>query len=236
LENYAYARQGAARAYPIIAKQAIDRVFAGTLEIATIHQAEKVWRTYQEIAKKHFNQLKTNPGHNPLNSSGGVLVALAKGQIGNLAKHIKTLIKEEKTGEAHALISSIRGVGPKIASLYLRDIAHLSELDENQIKDQFYLQPMDTWLDQTLSIIAGNEVHDKLENKQRTIVELCHRAGCSPIAFNQGAWVLGSRIAGDFSTFRKLALGKEDAHSIIEDRIIKTRKYLQELEKVVGFF
>jgi hypothetical protein len=35
------------------------------------------------------------------------------------------------------------------------------------------------------------------------VVHLCFQAKVSPVAFNQGAWVLGSREAEDFGTLRK---------------------------------
>jgi thermostable 8-oxoguanine DNA glycosylase len=127
---------------------------------------------------------------------------------------------------AHLFVDSINGVGTKIASFYLRDIAYLSGIDETQIVDEHYLQPMDTWLEQSLRIIMRNSIPKKLQDRQRAIVDLCHQAGCSPIAFNQGAWVLGSQIAKNFNTFRKIASG-DSVNQYLEDYIAEKRIYLQ---------
>jgi len=235
IKNYVYERQGAAPAYPIIAGMSIEKVFQGQMRLVTVTHAKEVWKICKEIARNDFNNLKLNDSHNPMNSDRGVLSAMASRQISNISLHVKSLIERDKTIEAYNLIESIRGVGPKISSFYMRDIAYLGNLIESRIKDQFYLQPIDTWIEQTLSIIFGNKVPTKLREKQETIVELCSEANCSPIAFNQGAWVLGSQIAGDFNTFRKIVKG-DNARAIIENHVAETKAYVTEVEKVANKF
>lgn len=165
-----------------------------------------------------------------MNANRGVLSLMASQQISNISNYVKTSIEQGKTHEAHSFVSSIRGIGTKIASFYLRDIAFLSGLHEKEIKEQFYLQPIDTWLEQTISIIFGGIAPKKLEDRQRLIVELCSQAGCSPIAFNQGAWVIASQIAGDFNKFRKIAEG-QDIRSIIKRHMLEWKAYIIEVEK-----
>jgi len=72
-------------------------------------------------------------------------VVMAQRKIINLASHVKGLIKSNQTEQAYRLLIGIRGIGAKIASLYLRDIAYNGELVESRVKDQRYLQPVDTW-------------------------------------------------------------------------------------------
>ncbi|MCP8308780.1 MAG: hypothetical protein H3Z53_10215 [archaeon] len=230
LKNYAYERQGAASAYPDIAVRTIEKIFGGKLQSVTIADSKEAWKIYQEIAGKEFNNIKVNPSHNPMNTDRGVLSLLASQQISNISNHVKTLIEQGKTREAHSFVSSIRGIGTKIASFYMRDIAFLGNLNENEIKNQFYLQPIDTWLEQTISIIFGDAATKRLDDKQRLIVELCGQANCSPIAFNQGAWIIASQIAGNFDTFRKIAEG-QDTRSIVNDHILEWKTYIFEVEK-----
>jgi len=232
LENYAYERQGSAQAYPAIAKQTIEDIFHRKLETVNFGQSTEAWRIYSEIATRDFNEIRTNASHNPMNSDQGVLTAMANEGIQNIANHVKTLIEDGKTKTAHTFIDDIRGIGTKIASFYLRDVAYLGGLDENQIKDQFYLQPLDTWLDQTFSIIMEREKPVGLEEKQKAFVELCRQAGCSPIAFNQGAWIVGSQIAGEYSGFKKLALG-EESKEILKRYVEEQRAYISEIEKLI---
>jgi len=73
---------------------------------------------------------------------------------------------------------------------------------------------------------------DIIEEKQRKIVELCKETDVSQIAFNQGAWVIGSQIAGNFNFFRQILKGR-NAQSIIEKRIKEREEYLSEMRRLL---
>lgn len=229
LENYAYERQGAAPAYPKIAMRAFRRRFGQKISSVTSEDATIIWSSYKEIARNEYNSLSVNPTHNPMSSDNGLLKVMVSNNIANLATHARNLIQHRQTEEAHKLIADIRGIGTKIASLYLRDIAYLGELSEEEIEDQRYLQPVDTWIEQTLSIVIGAAKPSSLKEKQEMIVRLCHSAEVSPIAFSQGAWMLGSRVAGDYLTFEQLAKG-QNAEAIIQKHIEERRRYVSEAE------
>lgn len=232
--KYAYERQGAARAYPVIARMCLERLHKKNGAV-TLDLSMKAWLIYKEIAEKEFNRLSVNASHNPMNSDKGIITAMATHKITNLALHIRELIKKGDTTKAHDFIRSIKGVGVKIAPFYLRDIAHLGNLREDAIKDPHYLQPIDTWLDQALAIIFQDKVPRKLVDKQKAIVELCKAAGCSAIAFNQGAWVLGSQMARSFKSFRQIAEG-DNAKAIIEEHLSNMKQYMDEVQKLVQHF
>jgi hypothetical protein len=229
-ENYAYQRQGAAPAYPEIAIKALQNKFMRSVKSITIADAKEVWKSYQEIAKNEYNNLGVNRTHNPVCFDNGLLTVMAKKNITNLASHVKSLIQSNQTKEAHELVDDIRGIGTKIASLYLRDIAYLGRIPENTIKDSCYLQPVDTWIEQTLSIIFGQSKPTVLRKKQEIIVKLCETANVSPIAFSQGAWVLGSQVAGDYSTFEQLTRG-QNAKAIIKEHIEERKRYVSDAER-----
>lgn len=233
IEHYAYQRQGApTKTYAEIGKMAINQVLNENMVSITKNNVEEVWEKCQEVARREFNGIDLNARNNPLNSNGGVLELLATGTIANnnLALHVRYLFENGKTKDAHQLMDGIRGVAVKIASLYLRDIAYLARIPEDRMKDPHYLQPIDTWLNQALTILFGCNVPKRLEEKQKIIVNLCTKADVSPVAFNQGAWVLGSQIAGDFRTFKRIAEGKE-VKSIIEEYIKEEKNYVNEVER-----
>ena len=231
VQNYAYERQGSAAAYPVIAEKSIEKVLSNRIGLIDLNDAKRVWKIYKEIAKNEFNNLKINATHNPLNSDNGILTTMVNEQIKNLAVYVRDMIQNGNTRKVHKLLVNVRGIGTKITSFYMRDIVYLGGLDELKIKDAHYLQPIDTWLEQTLSIIL-EDVPKKLEEKQRTIVELCKEADVSQIAFNQGAWVLGSQIAGNFSSFREILKGR-NAKSIIQKRIKEREEYLSEMRRLL---
>jgi hypothetical protein len=232
LETYAYEHQGSAKAYPIIATQTIEKIFNGKVETVSSTHCSEAWQTYQYIAKNDFNELRVNPTHNPMNNYDGVLSIMAQQKVSNLAEYTKNLLEKDGAKKAHEFIDEIKGIGPKIASFYLRDIVCLSGLDENKIQDSFYLQPFDTWLEQAFSLITKNG-ETSLESKQRTLVELCKVANCSPVAFNQGSWIVGSQIAGDFQSFRRIAFD-ENSKELIEEYIQEQETLLKEIKKASG--
>lgn len=217
-ENYGYQRQGAAPAYSEIAGKVLKNRLDRRLRFVTITDAQEVWKDYVEIARNEYNNLGVNKTHNPMCSDNGLLTVMAKKNITNLASYVRSLIQNNQTKEAHELVDDIRGVGTKIASLYLRDIAYLGSITEDRIKDQYCLQPVDTWIEQTLSIVFGDRKPNVLRKKQEMIVNLCEVSNVSPIAFSQGAWMLGSQVAGDYSIFQQLAKG-QNAKAIIKEHI-----------------
>lgn len=232
VRNYAYERQGAAAAYPKIAEAAIENRFKDHITSITRIDAKEVWNKCEDIAKTKFNGLKLNANHNPMRFVDGVLTIMADQNISNLAVYVKDLIKKKQTQKAHELIDSIRGIGTKIASFYLRDIAFLAKIPEDEIADQYWLQPVDTWISQTIAIVFGNDIPKSLIGKQQRIIELWKTARTSPIAFNQGAWILGSEITGDFQTFQQLAKG-ENAKSIIMKYIEDKEQYISEVRSML---
>jgi hypothetical protein len=240
LGTYAYERQGRPKAYPAIAKLTLKAVFKERLETLQLTQtsATLAWERYEQIAAEKFRleRNKLNWRRNPMSSDGGVLTKMANAEnkgVLNIANYVKALIVAKKTSDAHSFIDSIRGVGPKIASFYLRDVAFLGGIDESQIEEPFYLQPLDTWLNQALSIIKKETVNTATNKERRKaqqmIVDLCKQADCSPIAFNQGAWFAGSQIAGEYDKFKSLADGE---FTVLDDYLSNQRKCISEIEKV----
>lgn len=262
LENYAYERQGSAAAYPKIALKCVSNIYQNgyNWRVPTKDDAKKIWENYKDIAKKEFNliekdkktgneKVKVNELRNPMYKEEGVIDKLASNNISNIAIYIRDLISNGNTDKAYDFIKSICGIGEKISSFYLRDIVYLTSLDEKNISDLHLLQPIDTWIEQTLKIIfASNEelsielseydikTNTKYRKKyQKLIVDLSKKSGISSISFNQGAWVLGSQIAGEFETFKK-ALTNYDfaAQKIIEHHIKEKEEYLREVKNVLG--
>lgn len=228
LEHYAYERQGAAAAYPKIAKGVMNQVLNNNSfdELDAI----KIWEKYKLIVEDNYPKLGINEKRNPINSDEGIIVAMSRNKIKNIAKYVRDLLINKKTIEVYEFINNIRGIGPKIASFYLRDIAYLANLDESQLEDLYLLQPTDTWIRQVHNIFFDNkEAKDTII--QQDIVKLCKDKGISAITFNQGAWVFGSRIAGDYNSLKNSIEDIEKAKKKIEEEFLKSEKWLDSLKK-----
>lgn len=242
LKNYAYERQGAAAAYSKIALKCVSNRYQNghNWRVPTKDDAKDLWEDYKNIAKSDYNLLdnktgkvKVNETHNPLNADRGVVDKLASNNTSNIAVHIRDLIGYGDTTEAYNFIKEICGIGEKIASFYLRDIVYLAGLDEKNISDLHLLQPIDTWLEQTLKILFNSDVPKNLQEKQKLIVDLCKESEVSSISFNQGAWVLGSQIAGEFETFKRALTVYDFAQKIIGNHIEEKEGYLREVKNVL---
>jgi len=247
LKNYAYERQGSPKAYSEIAVECVSR-YKGEKEweVPTEKDAEILWNHYKDIAKEEFNlikknkktgkeEVKVNKSRNPMNNEkkDGIIDKLASDNIPNIAIHIRDYISKDDTQRAYNFMKSIRGIGEKISSFYLRDIAYLAGLDEKNISDLYLLQPIDTWIEQTLKILFNSDAPQGLKDKQELIVDLCKESGVSSISFNQGAWVLGSQIAGEFKKFNRILNDYAFAQKVIENHIKDKKEYLREVKNVL---
>jgi hypothetical protein len=90
------------------------------------------------------------------------------------------------------LQDSIYQVGPKVASLYLRDTVAALTLDKFITTDSWiWLQPVDVWVRKVArktGIVTDGASDIEI---QQAIVRLCTERSISPILFNQGVWYLG---------------------------------------------
>lgn len=90
-------------------------------------------------------------------------------------------------------LTDIHNIGPKKATLYLRDVVTHWNLEEHLDGKQYrYVFPIDTWVFRAADEI-GIVSTDSLSwvTNSTEIVEACGE-DVSPIAFNQGAWYLGA--------------------------------------------
>jgi hypothetical protein len=97
----------------------------------------------------------------------------------------------------YASLLSIRQVGEKVASFYLRDLVSVYGLSEF-IDDASAscLQPVDVWVRRIArkAEIAGPSDSDLAI--RGGISKTCRDEGVSPIDFNQGAWYMGYNSFG----------------------------------------
>lgn len=211
LNNYAYERQGVAPAYHLIATETIEKYYLGE-QIKSLNELDalKLWGIYQSIARNEYklydenkSKIKVNEKNNPLNKNNGI-VLIGDLIVKNLASQSRIALKNNKTIEIYESISKVRGIREKITSFYLRDIACLSDINENNLKDNYLLQPIDTWVEQGLEILNKRKVKfNNLNDKQKFIVDICNNNNISPISFNQGLWYFGSKIARNNKNLRK---------------------------------
>lgn len=144
------------------------------------------------------------------------------------------------------------GVGDKIASFFLRDVAVLFEkgLELNNIgsEERKYLQPIDIWVKRCCNYLykleskAYNETV-KISDYQHYVVKRCMDDGkyiVNPEKVNMGMWLFASQIVGNHYNLSKIF--NENKESEIVERMEKAiKKYISrgnremdELNKIVS--
>lgn len=102
-------------------------------------------------------------------------------------------IKSKKIAEAYQNLDGIWSIGPKIASLILRDVVYVYEL-ENYLsaEDYYFLQPIDIWvhnLSKSIGLVDNNKIY---RDEAKDITDKCFEFGVNPIHYNQGVWYVGA--------------------------------------------
>lgn len=112
----------------------------------------------------------------------------------NILAYAQKCIGQGIVLEAFDFLTSIRGIGPKIASLFLRDAKELlleggaSVQIDGSIRWQ--LQPIDIWVKRTIELIAGRRMESG--EAAKFIVQ----NSPNPERANMGIWYFSSQVSG----------------------------------------
>lgn len=201
--HYAFSRRGK------------DRFELSSLAVEALHRTSKAL-PFEEFLREpdasflweNFVAVCQEKGKKPLEQlNRGVIQGLAElaqeikrlGGNGSIAHWVyTTTIRTDRIEPQFMRMVDIRGVGPKLCSLFIRDMVFLYNL-EDQIDhvDRLYVQPVDKHIRAIASYII-DELGDEdaadwvLAGK---IAKYTRRAGVSGIRFNMGTTYLGMREA-----------------------------------------
>lgn len=182
LDGYAFERQGRNPSYSHAAIDAINAVYS--------YQPRQ---EFPEIVWKNFSGLLPGKGLNinvnPLfHKETQCSCVWCKTKSENLIVKAIEALRNSRVKEIWEEIKYIRGIGPKIASLFLRDIS--VQFGLNPLQNRWLLQPVDIWVRRTAFILSSKKVND--EDLAKFIVENCNE----PEKINQGIWYFSTQIAG----------------------------------------
>ena len=194
------------------AKKTLEEFFKETDPFSSsfgrIHKKGLKGSEYEEELKPRYSKLLEILEANGVNKRGDRLMVASlinfveSNEEKNLVKMIIQKIKSKNTSKAYEELDSIWSIGPKIASLILRDVVYIYEL-ENYLdrEDYYFLQPVDTWVHQVsekLRLIDLEKAKDKngkstiYSGEAKDITDKCFELDVNPIHYNQGAWYIGS--------------------------------------------
>jgi hypothetical protein len=200
LLGYAFERQGSLRDFAIVANEVISKVSSdfGTLD------AKYIWNKYEQQLKDV--NLKPNPSRNPLcpmgieyhykNSEGVTqkksVIELLQENTGkeNIVSFVKEEFYSDRVEDAYEALQQINGIGPKIAALFLRDVAVMLKFNCKKISNhRELLQPVDTWIRYCVRTLKNNT---KLtDSKCAEFLKITDE----PEKANQGMWYFCTQVA-----------------------------------------
>jgi hypothetical protein len=121
--------------------------------------------------------------------------------------YAKAGLEGEELREVHNEIKGINGIGSKITSLFLRDVATFYNVYPRD--NRTLLQPIDIWVRRIVKKLGGpvtepSEQNLKVDEKARNwIVNESSKESVCPEKVNQGMWYFASQIAGSYYRLKK---------------------------------
>ena len=214
LGHYAFLRRGRDRQeLAHLARESIaEAQLASDIPIVERRDGSSVWKCFEARCESAGRKPLPELNYGPVAG----LVELAQeiyqqDGVGSIAQWIGDAVV--RTGRLEAefeRIVDIRGVGPKFASVFLRDVVFVLDVEDTIAPvDRLYLQPIDKWIRMSAPLIldsdqqhsaAGSEDTPRAGNEGRPdwvlagkLAKYARLAGVQGTRLNMGASWLGSR-------------------------------------------
>lgn len=207
---YAFARRGKERVeLGQIALKALHRTTAeaGFEQFLRRPDADSLWASFCEVTREH--------GRKPMEQlNRGVVAGLAElaqeiyrldGQ-GSISRWVVDgVLRTDRVEPQFLRIVDIRGVGPKLASLFLRDLVFLQNLERGlDFADRIYVQPVDKWTRVAAPFLLQESDAEEYADwiLAGKIAKVARLAGVSGIRLNMGISYFGTRVTNSAGAFR----------------------------------
>lgn len=206
--HYAFARRGKDRFdLADLAMRAIDATFTEETMEDFLKKPDAVvfWENYKAICHKRRRKAMEQLNRGVLQGIAELAQEIYREDgVGSIASWVVDAVEEDGRLEDQFLrMVDVRGVGPKLTSVFLRDMVYLFDLEEQiEPADLLYVQPIDKWLRQ-----VGPYVVEELDGKSADwilagkLVKYTRRGEVSGIRFNMGVTYFGMREVKDPEKF-----------------------------------
>lgn len=235
LEGYAFARQGAPSDFAHAGCDAIRQMKENGVTLANPDAAGKLWTTFSTF----LHNTNLNYANNPLCPKGTefrrkyrgtsrmartsrssalefLVVLLPRCESTNIIAYAKRNLEQEHVRTIHQQLSNgINGIGNKIASFFLRDVATFYHILPS--KGRHLLQPIDVWVRRMSRPLMESQMSD--EGIALWIVQEAAKIGVSPEAVNQGMWYFGSQVGDSEYRVSRALDDLKFAKSLVDEHI-----------------
>ncbi len=200
LGYYAFAKRGNDRVeYSGFALEALERVLDDKKEnfarfLASDDAPARLWQAFEEVCRENQRKINEQLNRGLIEGLAGYASRIyAEDEIGNIWTTIhQAIVRSGKVEPIYQTITEIKGIGPKVGALVLRDMVALYDL-EPQIDpaDYHYLQPVDSWIRRIGPYLTEEITHETADWViAGKLSKLCRRNRVSGVRFNQGVQYL----------------------------------------------
>lgn len=201
--HYAFARRGKDReALAKLSVAALKQVVSqlGARSILGAEHGQPLWEEFARQCEQKGRKIHELQDRGPVQ---GVLELAQEIERISPGDSIATWVEDTvlTTGQLepiYARIVDIRGVGPKNASTFLRDICWIFDIEKDIIpQDRLVVQPIDRWMRQIVPyVVPEQDLKDPADWViAGKVSKYVRRAGVSEIAFNMGVTYFGQSVA-----------------------------------------
>ena len=196
---YIHERQGSNPRFPLYHREALREAMNGRefddVLLSDISFPDRVWNYFLSFARPKPNKKITK----------GVVFQILNKMRDEHQPNLISLLRTKSLLEAYEWLKGVRGIGPKLASLFLRDIwSFIGSWENTPEENKFCLQPVDRWIlfwagkcwpddDWASKEIKLESVSVKIRFA-KNLTSKCLSSRIDPISFNKGAWFAGSHF------------------------------------------
>lgn len=227
LEGYAFERQGTRPDYFPAGVDALLYCKQQNNNNVTQAISNMIWQQFRQLLNKQGLNHRNNPLYpstKPNNLQGignklSIIEIVIQNNIGqnSFASYLKEQIENTKDIQnAFNLIISIRGIGPKIASFYLRDLSDVMNIKLENIQNRQLLQPVDIWVQRTVEILSNKPQSDKRQVAQWVLDNSLPNC-LSPERVNMGIWFFCSQIITSEYKLNRTLVNFNTAQDLLND-------------------
>ncbi|TAH52549.1 MAG: hypothetical protein EYC68_07180 [Chloroflexota bacterium] len=204
VRGYAFEHSGRVPLFPLLAEEICSELSVQGWELRKSKTAAEAWERFKKSAKAY----KLNPMNNPLaprdiefrqrgkkhrTQGCSAIEFVCDADRGDIISWTRTMLNN-RVREAHSDLISINGIGNKIASLWLRDVAVRFGVMPYDKDDRWLLFPVDIWVRRIVAILTPNKKFKNDEDVAKWCVKECGET-FSPEKVNMGFWYFGAQIA-----------------------------------------
>lgn len=258
LEGYAFERQGRRPDFSHVAVDAVEELRRRGQCLVHNNTAQLAW----DIFRDRLDNQGLNHANNPLcpqrteherrrkgearqattynKSVVEFLCDLSKqGLPSNIVVFVRERLELDQAKAAHDALQRVNGIGPKIASFFLRDVALFYNL--TPLQDRHLLQPIDTWIRRmseqfTQQRNVSAQDREKVQDKeiQKWVLQESMRCGVRPEAVNEGTWYFSSQVVGSEYRMGKALNDLSYAKTLLVEHIEAVRQEVEAYDNLQG--